>query len=200
MAKMIVSESSITVQVRLRFTDFWRANRLYRASTSNDHIGRLLIGFLSLFLGGCYLVFLAVQPIRSHNGIDLSFPAAFMSILIGIILILDLIPLVFSRLVFKQNNQLYSEPYQAIFDENGISVQRPNMSTKYEWNVFNMAVEGRDEFILIYKKNLYFAISKNCFESEKETEIFRGMLQRKVTLFRQILKLPLDIQWKNAIL
>ena len=191
---MMASESSITVQVRLKFADFWRANRLYRASTSNDRIGSLLIGFLSLFLGGCYLVFLAAQPMRSHYGIDLSFPAAFMSILIGIILILDLIPLAFSWLVFKQNNQLYSEPYQAISDENGISVQRPNMSTKYEWDAFNTVVEGRDEFILIYKKNLYFAIPKACFESEKETEIFRGMLQRKVALFRQILKLPLDIR------
>ncbi|MBI3173169.1 MAG: YcxB family protein [Chloroflexi bacterium] len=190
----MVSENSITVQVRLKFTDFWRANRLYRASTSNDHIGRLLIGLLSLFLGGCYLVFLATQPIRSHNDIDLSIPAAFMSILIGIILILDLIPLAFSWLVFKQNNRLYSEPYRVIFDENGISVQRPDMSTKYEWDLFYAAVEGRDEFILIYGKNLYFATPKTCFESEKQTEIFRSILQRKVLSFRQMLKLPLDIR------
>lgn len=194
----MTSENNITVHVRQKFGDYLHANRLYRASTSSDYIGRPLIGFISLFLGGCYSIFLASQPAYPHNGMDLSFPAAFVLVLLGFAFIFDLIPTTLLWIIFMQNHQIYSEPYQAIFDDSGMSVQRQNANAKYEWKFFNVAVEGQNEFILIYGKNLYFGIPKTSFQNENEEEKFRSMLKSKFTEFRQKLKIPMDIRWKTA--
>lgn len=126
----MTSENNVTVHVRLKFGNFIHANRLYRASTSSDYIGRPLIGFISLFFGGCYWIFIAAQPARPQNGIDLSFPIASVLILLGFAFIFDLIPTILLWIIFKQNSQRYSEPYQAVFDESGMFVQRQN--AKYE--------------------------------------------------------------------
>ena len=194
---MMTSEKNVSVHVRLKFGDFLHANRLYRASTSSDYVGLPLIGFISLFFGGCYWVFLATQPALPHNGIDLSFPGAFVLILLGLAFIFDLIPTTILWIVLKKNYQMYSEPYHAIFDKSGMTVQRQNTSANYEWNFFKDVVEGRDEFILIYGKNLYFAIPKTSFQSENEVNIFRDMLKIKLAAFRQKLKIPMDIRWKT---
>ncbi len=169
-----------------------------KRTDSSDYVGRPLIGFTSLFFGGCYWIFLATQPAPPHNGIDLSFPIAFVLVLLGFAFILDLIPTTILWIVFKQNHQIYSEPYQAIFDKSGMTVQRQNASANYEWNFFKDVVEGRDEFILIYGKNLYFAIPKTSFQGENEVNTFRDMLKIKLVTFRQKLRIPMDIRWKTA--
>ena len=194
----MTTENNITVRVKLKFGDYLHANRLYRASTSSDYIGRPLIGFMSLLFGGCYWIFLATLPSRTQNGIDLSFSIAFVLVLLGFAFIFDLIPTTLLWIIFMRNRQMYSEPYQAIFDDSGMSVQKPNASAKYEWKFFYTAVEGRDEFILIYGKNLYFGIPKTSFQNENEEENFRSMLKSKITGFRQKLKIPMDIRWKIA--
>ncbi len=195
---MMTSENNISVHVKLKFGDVLHADRLYRASTSSDYVGRPLIGFISLFFGGCYWIFLATQPASTHSGIDLSFPIAFVLVMFGFAFIFDLIPTILLWVIFKQNRQRYSEPYQAVFDESGMFVQRQNANAKYEWKFFNDVVEGRDEFILIYGKNLYYAIPKALFQNDSQEEQFRSMLKGKFTEFRQKLKIPMDIRWKTA--
>lgn len=194
----MTSENNVTVYVRSIFSDLIHANRLYRASTANDHIGRLLIGSIFLLLGGCAWILFAAQPARTQNSIDLSFPATFGLVLVGLALIFDLIPTILLWITFIQSRQRYFEPYQAIFDDDGVSVQRQGASVKYEWKIFYAAVEGRDEFILIYGKNLYFGIPKTSFQDQNDEENFRSMLKSKVKVFKQKLKFPMDIRWKRA--
>ena len=103
----------------------------------------------------------------------------------GVIFIFDLLPIAVLWLLSRQHLQQYPEPYDLLFDDNGIRFIYKTANATYEWNFYHEAFEGKTVFILTYGKGLYLTIPKSVFHTEQEIDGFRQMLKNHLTSFRQ---------------
>jgi hypothetical protein len=186
--------NQITIDVRLNFNDILRADRLYRASSSNRYQSDRVFGFLALFFGILEWVIIFLWPGQEQTGVDLSYVLASVLCLGGLAFIYDWIPAARLWLQYRSYSQLYTQPYQASFDEHGMTVEKENASSTFKWGYYQAAVEGSKEFILIYGKDLYYTIPKTSFQSQGDIEAFRTILRNNLAYFKQMLKLPMDFR------
>jgi len=184
----MTSENSLAIRVRLDFGDALRASRLYLISTVPSWpFSQVILGVIPLSLGVWYWRYLLTASFDPHDNVIVSFAIAASLCLWGVaILLMDSIATAFLWLSFRKNSKLYSESYQAIFDETGMAVQRKSSNAKYEWGFFKEILEGRSDFLLLYGKGLYYSIPKKSFESESDLTRFRNMLKGNVAKFKQI--------------
>jgi hypothetical protein len=184
---MTTSEKTLSIQVRLSYSDVLHALRLYRSVTSKEKPVRLISGFILLLLGGVYFLPTRLATI-TPNAIDITPLVSILSLLFGLIFIFDLFAIALSWVMFKRYLRQHPHPYQLVFDDSNIIMQTDNARAVYNWSYYQAVVEGKTVFILIYGKSLYSIIPKASFQDEAEIEVLRSLLKNNLPKLVQELR------------
>jgi hypothetical protein len=188
------SKTRFDLKIQANFSDFVHADKVYRASKS-DYPALLIMGIILLFSGGFYIVVGSLLKFESSTsimsvGVNGNLGWLFnLSFVIGLLVVLDLYMPFFIWLEIIKNYKQITEPYTEQFTEECINMHRFNAETKFKWNKFSSAVEGRREFLLVYGNGWYISIPKKALKSSLEIDTFRDFLKTKVQVFKQRLKI-----------
>lgn len=160
-------DQKITVRYKYTLSDFIQAGRVYRTTTLEAKIDKIV----------AVVLLLAIGMIMYSDGIQW-----------WTILMFLLVPFAWFGLIqplqtwitFKRDPTLYTEEYEITFDDSGIYAKNSTTEARRLWNAYNIAFESNQFFLLAYGKRAYSTIPKQAFSNENEVNIFRKILKEKI--------------------
>jgi hypothetical protein len=169
----------------IRFTytpsDAVDAFRLYEATTPMRKMVRAVAVLSFAFAGLDFYAY--VQLARTYGG-TYGMQWFGMGLLVAALIgWFDPIRPLQAWLTFRMNSKIYTDQSEVTFDEAGVHARTSTYDAKRPWAAYSSVLESNRLFLLVYGKGLYATIPKRAFSDDKQIQVFRDMLQRKIGKF-----------------
>ena len=126
-----------------------------------------------LILGGVIWALIEQPPFKTTNGTILILCLTYLISYFFIFL-----PLKSSSAV--KNKRIFSDDWRWKFDEYGVSLTAPGVSSQISWDSFINAKENKNYFLLYTGKESYLPIPKRLFNSKEQLEGLSEMINEKL--------------------
>jgi hypothetical protein len=86
---------------------------------------------------------------------------------------------------FRRNARWHGE-YSFGFSEEGLQFESAHLDSKIKWSMYRDVLENKKLYALIYDEAALTIIPKRIFTDEVQASLFRGLLQKKIVMKRQV--------------